>query len=251
MGAKGASSSSEAADVVLTIDRLDRVGEARLIAHRSIRIALESVVAGMALSLAAMAFAAAGLLPAVWGAILQEAIDVVVILNALRASRPAPAEVRLAHDDLELTKRFQVEHLVIRADIDRIRLAADSLGTLEPGEAMAKLRQVHKLLAEEIGPHEEAEEEVLYPALERVLGGTDPTGPMSRAHVEIAHQIRRLGRLLDDVGPDGPDEEDVVELRGLLYGLHAVLRLHTAQEDESYLSLGGEDVVEAVAPSGR
>jgi hypothetical protein len=61
---------------------------------------------------------------------------------------------------------------------------------------------------------------------------------MSRAHVEIAHQVRRLGRLLDAIGPEGPDEADVIELRRLLYGLHAVLRLHTAQEEEDYLSLG-------------
>ena len=90
MGARGAGASSEAADVVLTVDRLDRLGEARALAHRTRRIALQSVVAGMAMSLAAMAAAAAGLLPAVWGALLQEAIDVAVILNALRALRPAP-----------------------------------------------------------------------------------------------------------------------------------------------------------------
>jgi hypothetical protein len=63
---------------------------------------------------------------------------------------------------------------------------------------------------------------------------------MSRAHVEIAHQINRLGQLLDDIGPDGPQEEDVTDLRRLLYGLHAILRLHTAQEDESYLSFADD-----------
>ena len=89
-GARGATASSEAADVVVTADRLDRVGEARALAHRSRRIALQSVIAGMAMSLAAMGLAAAGLLPAVWGALLQEGIDVVVILNALRALAPAP-----------------------------------------------------------------------------------------------------------------------------------------------------------------
>jgi iron-sulfur cluster repair protein YtfE (RIC family) len=105
---------------------------------------------------------------------------------------------------------------------------------------MVQIRQVHKLLVEEVGPHEEAEQDVLYPALDRILGGSDPTGPMSRAHVEIAHQIKRLGQLLDDIGPDGPDEEDVAELRRLLYGLNAVLRLHTAQEEESYLSFADD-----------
>lgn len=243
MGARGATASSETADVVLTVDRLDRVGEARLLAQRSRTIAVQSVVAGMAMSLGAMGAAALGLLPAVWGAILQEGIDVAVILNALRALRPAPGETRLAQEDAAIARRFQAEHLVIRRDIDRLRTAADCLGSVDTGEAMDQVRQVHRLLVEEIEPHEEAEQDVLYPALERFIGGSDPTGPMSRAHVEIAHQIRRLGQLLDDMGTGGPDDEDIAELRRLLYGLHAVLRLHTAQEDESYLSFDslGED----------
>ena len=52
--------------------------------------------------------------------------------------------------------------------------------------------------------------------------------------------IRRLGRLLDDLDADDAEEDDLVELRRLLYGLHAILRLHTAQEDEGYLSLAEE-----------
>ena len=85
MGARGATASSQAADVVITVDRLDRLAEALAIARRARRIALESVLAGMSLSLAAMLVAAAGYLPPVAGALLQEAIDVAVILNALRA----------------------------------------------------------------------------------------------------------------------------------------------------------------------
>jgi heavy metal translocating P-type ATPase len=240
MGARGATASSEAADVVITADRLERVGEARSLAHRSRRIALQSVIAGMAMSLAAMGLAAVGLLPAVWGAILQEGIDVIVILNALRALRPARADVHLDEKDAALTRRFQAEHLAIRSDIDRIRAAADSLDRLNPAQAVSEIRKAHQLLIEEVQPHEQAEEEVLYPALDRFLGGSDPTGPMSRAHVEITHQIRRLGQLLDDIGPEGPDSEDISELRRLLYGLHAVLHLHTTQEDESYLSLADD-----------
>jgi soluble P-type ATPase len=238
MGARGASASSETADVVLTVDRLDRVGEARQVARRSRDIALQSVVAGMAMSLAAMGVAAFGYLPAVWGAVLQEGIDVAVILNALRALRRPSTELHLAEEDAAIAQRFQAEHLAIRSDLDRLRSAADCLGLVDPQEAMAQVRQVHRLLVEEVQPHEEAEEEVLYPALNRFFGVPEATGAMSRGHVEIAHQIRRLGQLLDDIGPDGPDDEDIAELRRLLYGLHAVLRLHTAQEDESYLSMG-------------
>jgi heavy metal translocating P-type ATPase len=88
MGARGATASSEAADVVITLDRLDRLAEALQIARRTRRIALESVLAGMGLSFAAMLVAAAGHLPPVAGALLQEAIDVAVIANALRALAP-------------------------------------------------------------------------------------------------------------------------------------------------------------------
>ncbi len=238
MGARGATASSEAADAVLTVDHLDRLGEVAALARRTQRIAWQSVVAGMGLSLAAMGVAAAGLLPALWGALLQELIDVAVILNALRALHPATAGVRLAAEDAALTRRFQAEHESIRVSIGRLRTAADALGSAPPAAAMEQVRQVHELLTGQIGPHEKAEEQELYPALDRLFGNSDVTATMSRAHAEIAHQIRRLGQLLDDIGPGEPDDLDLADLRGLLYGLHAILRLHTAQEDESYLSLG-------------
>jgi P-type E1-E2 ATPase len=87
MGAKGAAASAEAADVVLLRDSLDGLHDAVTIARRSRRIALESVGAGLGLSFLGMLAAAWGWLPPVQGALLQEAIDVAVILNALRALR--------------------------------------------------------------------------------------------------------------------------------------------------------------------
>lgn len=85
MGARGATASSEAADAVIVVDRLDRVAEAVLIARRARYIAVQSVIAGMLLSVVGMVLATFGLLPPVAGAFFQEAIDVAVILNALRA----------------------------------------------------------------------------------------------------------------------------------------------------------------------
>jgi heavy metal translocating P-type ATPase len=245
MGARGATASSQAADAVLTVDRIDRLGEVTRLARRTQRIARQSVLAGMAMSLAAMGAAAAGLLPAVWGALLQELIDVTVILNALRALRPGRAGRQLAARDTALTSRFQAEHEFIRADIGQLRAAADALGS-DPHAAMDQVRRAHRLLAQEIGPHEKAEEAELYPAMDRLLGSA-ATATMSRAHAEIAHQIRRLGQLLDEIGTGPPDDVDVADLRSLLYGLHAILRLHTAQEDESYLSLGDNQLTAPLA----
>ena len=240
IGARGATASSEAADVVLTVDRLDRLGEAVVIARRSRSIATESVVAGIGLSVVAMAAAAAGWLPAAWGAVAQEAIDVAAILNALRALQSGRTEGRLEAADATLARRFKSEHSELRPDIEAIRVAADAIGVVDGGRAIVMASEVHRLLVEHVQPHEEAEDAQLYPVLARVLGGTDPTGTMSRAHVEIAHLIRRLGRLLDDVGVLEPDDDDLIELRRLLYGLHAILRLHFAQEDEGYLSLADD-----------
>ncbi|HLK43045.1 MAG TPA: hypothetical protein VKV34_06865, partial [Thermoleophilia bacterium] len=62
--------------------------------------------------------------------------------------------------------------------------------------------------------------------------------------------IARIGRILDAADPKAPRRTDLVELRRILYGLHAVLRLHTDQEEESYLSLADSES-ERTARAGR
>jgi len=88
MGGAGATVSSETADAVITVDRIDRVADGIEIGRRTMRIARESVIWGIGLSTCGMALAAAGLLVPLAGALFQEAIDVAVILNALRALSP-------------------------------------------------------------------------------------------------------------------------------------------------------------------
>jgi heavy metal translocating P-type ATPase len=78
---------AEAADVVLLVDDPGRIPEAVAIARRALGIARQSIGVGLGLSLVGMAFAATGMLTPVAGALIQEAIDVAVILNALRAAR--------------------------------------------------------------------------------------------------------------------------------------------------------------------
>lgn len=77
---------SEAADIVVLDGSLQKVDELLHIGERMRRIALQSAVGGMALSMGGMCLAAAGYLPPVAGAITQEIIDVAAILNALRAA---------------------------------------------------------------------------------------------------------------------------------------------------------------------
>lgn len=237
IGARGATASSEAADIVLVVDRLDRLAEAITVARRARAIALQSVVAGMGISLVAMLFAAGGYLAPVAGALLQEGIDVAVILNALRALGGYGGQPRATAIEAELTRRFRAEHSELLPFVKRIRIVADRLDRAGPGAALTELREVHSFLVDRLLPHERAEEESFYPRVARLLGGDDPTGTMVRSHVEIRHLTRVLRGLLEDIEPEGPQPEDLPELRRVLYGLHAILTLHFAQEEEAYLSL--------------
>ena len=110
MGARGAAASAEAADVVLLVDHLDRLLPGIEVAQRSRRIALESVVAGIGLSVLGMIAAAFGYLTPVQGALLQEVIDVAVILNALRALRIVPGQIgRKAGSPEDAASRWPIE----------------------------------------------------------------------------------------------------------------------------------------------
>lgn len=90
MGARGAAASAEAADVVLLVDNLARLLPGLIVARGARRIAFQSVIVGIGLSVAGMIAAALGYLTPVQGAVLQEVIDVAVILNALRSLRIDP-----------------------------------------------------------------------------------------------------------------------------------------------------------------
>ena len=84
MGAHGTAVSAEAADVVLLVDDIARVGDAMAISRRMRRIALQSIGVGLGVSFALMAVASFGHITPAVGAVMQEALDAAVILNALR-----------------------------------------------------------------------------------------------------------------------------------------------------------------------
>lgn len=85
---QGSEITSEAADAVILDNSLERVDELLHLGHRMRTIALQSAVGGMLLSIIGMLLAAAGWLPPVAGAMVQETIDVIAVLNALRTAYP-------------------------------------------------------------------------------------------------------------------------------------------------------------------
>ncbi len=253
MGARGATASSEAADIVLTTDRLDRLADAMDVARWSRRIAVQSAVAGMVLSLLAMGVAAVGLLPPAAGALLQEGIDVAVILNALRALRGNPAAgIELPARTEEMLRRFSGEHDDLRDALTLLRDAADHVGAGPSTSALEAVTRAQGFLTERLLPHEDAEQAELYPALARPLGSAEATVTMSRTHAEIHRLADRIGNhltLAQSAGDIQPGQVD--DLRACLYGLYVLLHLHFLQEEEGYFTLADTDLPEAAEDHGR
>jgi hypothetical protein len=193
----------------------------------------------MGLAFVFMGVGAVGLFTPAVGALIQEAIDVTSILNALRAlgsGRHQPS----TSPTTDVAERFRREHIEFAPEVQRIRSTADNLETFEPAELRTELEAVRVFLCERLPQHEEEEEAAVYPVVASMLGGQDPMSSMERAHIEIEHLVRVYRQLLEDLPPSGPDRDDLVDLRRVLYGLHAILRLHFAQEEEAYAWLSAE-----------
>jgi heavy metal translocating P-type ATPase len=243
MGVRGATASSEAADVVLMVDRIDRLAEAVLIARRSHHIAVQSIAVGMGLSLVAMGIAAFGGLVPVVGAVVQEAIDVAVILNALRA-RGGREERRPSEVALNAGRQMLLEHKAMERDTAQLSSLADELGRLPSAAARTRLEAVNRFLHDDLLPHEHEEEQRLYPVVARYIGGPESVAVARREHAEVAHLARVLSGMIDAMDPSGPDEEELTGLRRVLYSLSAVLSMHRSGEEERITAVvGGQDDV--------
>ncbi|MDP3689968.1 heavy metal translocating P-type ATPase, partial [Bradyrhizobium sp.] len=233
LGARGASASSEAADVVILADRLDRVGEAIAIAQRARRIAVQSIVAGMTLSILAMLAATVGWLQPVPAALVQEVIDVAVILNALRALSPGYG--RSGRTMTAATGRqLRSDHLTLIGHLDRLRSIVDALDDAVPEDAAALIAEANMVVQDQVVAHERDDEGHVYPQLAKVLRESHGLSAMSRAHREILHLSRLLGRVAGDLPSEKVDRYLVRDAQRLIEAVETLVRLHTAQEEDIY-----------------
>ena len=233
LGARGASASSEAADVVILADRLDRVGEAIMIAQRARRIALESIVAGMGLSMLAMLAATVGWLAPVPAAIVQEVIDVVVILNALRALNPAYAGARRTIP-ASVGREMRHDHVTLIRSLDRLRTIADALDDAPPEDAAALIMEANAAVQEQVVAHERDDEGTVYPRLANILMDRHGLSAMSRAHREILHLARLLARVVEDLPTEKIDRFLVRDAQRVIEAIETLVRIHTAQEEDIF-----------------
>ncbi len=233
LGARGASASSEAADVVILADRLDRVGEAIVIARRARHIAVQSIIVGMGLSLLAMLAAALGWLLPVPAAIVQELIDVAVIINALRAL--TPAGIRSGKTMTAAAGReLHHNHLALFRSLDRLRTIVDALDDAFPARAAALIEEANVLVQDKVVAHERDDEGNVYPQLAEVLRESHGLSAMSRAHREILHLARLLASVTKELPSENVDRYLIRDAQRLIEAIETLVRLHTAQEEDIY-----------------
>ncbi|WP_095147712.1 heavy metal translocating P-type ATPase [Pseudomonas sp. Irchel s3a18] len=232
MGASGATASAQAASVVLLVDRLDRLVEALDIARRTCHIARQGVLVGMGMSLLAMAVAALGYLPPLIGAVVQEAIDVVIIINALRAlgSLQGLKQRKLAAEHID---RLQDEHKQLSTVLSDLHQLASDFARRPLEQAQTELLALVKKLQTSLVQHEREDENTLYPLLTRSMPGEDPMSTMSHTHREIFRLIHLLARMSSDFSAD-PTTASADEIQHQLIRLDTLVRLHFDQEEELF-----------------
>lgn len=129
------------------------------------------------------------------------------------------------------------EHKELVERIEVLRTVADSIGSaalesLREGVGQAYIFLIHQLI-----PHAQAEEQVFYPTVGRVLRAVEATETMSRDHLEVIRLTEELEALRLRLFYEPFSTSDEQALRRVLYGLYAILKLHLAKEEEIYVPL--------------
>lgn len=233
MGARGASVSSEAADIVILVNRLDRVADALLIAKRSRSVAMQSIIAGLGFSGLAMLVAAFGMLPPAAGAVTQEVIDVAVILNALRSLTPQRRRSGPRMPAATVTTLCR-DHQQLENALDRLREIADALDQASAHQAAKLIVEANEIVERRIVAHERDDEGDVYPRVAKFLADRHGLSAMSRAHREIIHLARLLRRLADGLSADGIDRYLIRDAQRVLESIETLVRVHNAQEEDIY-----------------
>jgi iron-sulfur cluster repair protein YtfE (RIC family) len=135
------------------------------------------------------------------------------------------------------TQPLREEHRELFPHIEQLRLAADRVGTDPPEDTRRAVDAAYGFLVGHLIPHAEAEDAALYPVVGRVMGAPEATATMRRDHVEVGRLTEELGTLRSRLATGAVDQALHQELRRVLYGLHALVRVHFAKEEEVYLPL--------------
>jgi hemerythrin-like domain-containing protein len=129
------------------------------------------------------------------------------------------------------------EHKELIGRIELLRTVADSIGSASLEALREDVGQAYTFLIHQLIPHAQAEEQVLYPTVGRLLHTLQATETMSRDHLEVIRLTEELEALRLHLFYAPLRESDEQALRRVLYGLYAIIKLHLAKEEEISLPI--------------
>lgn len=148
-----------------------------------------------------------------------------------------------------LTQPLRDEHRELRPQIEILQAIADSVGVIPATETIQRLDVILAFLTDHLLVHAQAEEQVLYPAVAKVLGTPDATATMRLDHVAIHRMTAEIQTFRHQLAGTRLTARDERDARRLLYGLHALVMVHLAKEEEVFLPIldAALDAVSAAA----
>ena len=134
------------------------------------------------------------------------------------------------------TEPIRAEHRELLPQIEALGHTAAWMRDAPTPVVREKVTHAVEFLQHHLVPHALAEEETLYEAVEGAMDAPGSTRTMQRDHAEVARMTEALAELRDELN-DPPSEAQRDRLTELLYGLHAIVLLHIAKEEEVYLPI--------------
>jgi iron-sulfur cluster repair protein YtfE (RIC family) len=136
-----------------------------------------------------------------------------------------------------VTQPLREEHKELLPHIESLKAAGDAVGESVTPALRSAVDEAYEFLVHHLIPHAQAEDNALYPVVQKVMGAAEATGTMSRDHVEIGRLTAELGELRLQLGAEALTPAQAKALRAVLYGLYALVKVHFAKEEEVYLPL--------------
>jgi hemerythrin-like domain-containing protein len=136
-----------------------------------------------------------------------------------------------------ITQPLRDEHRELLPRVEKLKEVADAVGSSHVATIKRSIQEVAEFLSHHLIPHALAEDRALYPAVEKAIAAKNATATMSRDHQEVGMLSAELASWGDRLPAREIPEEQARELRRILYGLYALVKLHFAKEEEIYLPL--------------
>jgi len=122
---------------------------------------------------------------------------------------------------------------------------------MAPGAPWRSCEGSYAFLTDQLLPHEQEEDETVHPTLAAAIGNDEATAAFHGTQTRSTGSRASIESWWDMLPADGPEPEDLPDLRRVLYGLHAILQLHQSQEEELYASVSDPSPTRGTSPVSR